>query len=45
MNSALVSFVAEYLANHAARSDAGEGVLGRVQVDDRRRHQEGVETP
>ena len=33
MNSALVRFVADHLANHAARSDAGEGVPGRVQAD------------
>ena len=33
MNSALVRFVADYLANHAARSDAGDGVPGRLQVD------------
>ena len=33
MNSALMRFVADYLADHAERADAGAGVLGRVQID------------
>jgi hypothetical protein len=33
MNSALIRFVADYLADHAARSEPGDGALGRVQVD------------
>ena len=33
MNSALIGFVAGYLADHAARADAGSGARGRVQID------------
>ena len=33
MNSALIGFVADYLAGHAAHSDAGDGTRGRVQID------------
>jgi hypothetical protein len=33
MNSALIRFVAGYLADHAARADAGNGALGRVRID------------
>ena len=33
MNTALIRFVASYLADHAARSPAGSGPLGRVRVD------------
>lgn len=33
MNTALLRFVAEYLADHAARTPAGAGARGRVLVD------------
>ncbi len=33
MNSALIRFVADYLAGHAARADADTGALGRVRID------------
>jgi hypothetical protein len=33
MNSALIRFVAGYLADHADRADAGNGTLGRVRID------------
>jgi len=33
MNAALIRFVAGYLGQHAARTKAGDGVLGRVQID------------
>jgi len=33
MNTALIRFVANYLADHAARKPAGSGPLGRVRVD------------
>ena len=33
MNSALIGFVADYLADHAAHADCGDGALGRVQID------------
>ncbi len=33
MNSALIRFVAGYLADHAARAEAGDGARGRVQID------------
>ena len=33
MNSALIRFVTDYLADHAARADAGSGARGRVQID------------
>ncbi len=33
MNSALIRFVAGYLADYAARTDAGDGACGRVQID------------
>ena len=33
MNTALIRFVASYLADHAARSPAGDGPLGRVRID------------
>ena len=33
MNSALIRFVTDYLADHAARTGAGDGARGRVQID------------
>jgi hypothetical protein len=33
MNFALIRFVADYLADHASREQAGEGALGRAHVD------------
>jgi len=33
MNSALIRFVADYHAGHAARADVGAGALGRVHID------------
>jgi hypothetical protein len=35
MNHALLRFVTDYLADHAARADAGEGPRGRVHIDPR----------
>jgi hypothetical protein len=32
-NSALIRFVAGYLADHAARANTGDGALGRVRID------------